>query len=390
MKLLKSLLWACLICIFVLGGNVSLAASGAPDFSSEPSTNAGQKWRIAYYEGGPYFEYQKVLLATLRGLMDLGWIEPAQPPSLSGEETAGLWKWLSSSIKSDYLEFLGDGHYSSNWDEDGNRKEISERVIKRLNSTRDIDLIIAMGTWAGEDLANDEHQVPTVVFAASDPVAAGIIESVDDSGVAHIHAAVDPDVYERQIRIFHEMTDFNKLGIAYENTVAGRSYAAVDVIEGVAKELDFEIVACHTQSDIPDLDAAGRSVIACFENLVNNVDAIYVTMQGGVRSESIPTLVQTTNSRRIPTFSQAGSEEVAYGFLASISQGNFEFVGRFNAKTIGKVFNGAMPGQLPQRFSPPPKIAINLKTAEIIDFNPPIILLGAADEIYDDIALPSQ
>jgi ABC-type uncharacterized transport system substrate-binding protein len=121
---------------------------------------------------------------------------------------------------------------------------------------------------------------------------------------------------------------------------------------------------------------------------VDKVDAIYVTMQGGIRAESIPTLVRTTNENRIPTFSQAGSEEVAYGFLASISQGGFKFVGEFNARTIAQIFNGAQPYQLRQRFEPPPKIAINLKTAELIHFDPPIILLGAADEIYDDIRVP--
>ncbi len=390
MSFLKRLSKVSLVLVLVLCGGSWAFAGQSLDFSDSPALNKGEKWRLAYYEGGPYFEYQKVLLATVRGLMKLGWMETAEPPEVSGEETKILWDWLSNDVKSDYLEFVQDGHYSSNWDEDGQRLEISKHLIGRLNSARDIDLVIAMGTWAGEDLANEEHDVPTVVFAASDPVAAGIIDSVDDSGAAHIHAAVDPSAYERQIRIFHEMTAFSKLGVAFENTVAGRSYAAIDVVEKVGQELGFEIVPCHTQSDIPNLDAAGQSVIECFERLVENVDAIYVTMQGGVRSESIPTLVETTNENRIPTFSQAGSEEVAYGFLASISQGNFEFVGKFNARTIAQIFNGAEPNQLVQRFEPPPKIAINLKTAELIHFDPPIILLGAADEIYNDIKVPGQ
>jgi hypothetical protein len=41
-------------------------------FSTSPSTHQGKKWRIAYYEGGPYIEYQKGLLETIRGLMKLG------------------------------------------------------------------------------------------------------------------------------------------------------------------------------------------------------------------------------------------------------------------------------------------------------------------------------
>ena len=43
------------------------------------------------------------------------------------------------------------------------------------------------------------------------------------------------------------------------------------------------------------------------------------------------------------------------------------------------------PNELEQLFEEPPKIAINLKTAELVGFDPPVVLLGAADEIFEDI-----
>jgi len=43
-----------------------------------------------------------------------------------------------------------------------------------------------------------------------------------------------------------------------------------------------------------------------------------------------------------------------------------------------------MPNELDQLFEEPPKIAINLKTAELIGFDPPVIILGAADEIFTE------
>ena len=49
----------------------------------------------------------------------------------------------------------------------------------------------------------------------------------------------------------------------------------------------------------------------------------------------------------------------------SLSQASYKYVGEFNAKTIAKTFNGAKPRELGQLFEEPPKIAINLKTAEI-------------------------
>lgn len=376
-----------LILIALAVGGSTQAAPVKKDFITTPVLNNGEKWRIAYYEGGPYVEYHNGLRETLRGLMDLGWIEPAPLPPESGEDTTPIWHWLTTEAKSDYLAFVADGHYSGNWDENVRRK-VSTKIMERLNTADDIDMMLAMGTWAGKDLANDQHDTPTLVFHASDPVAGHIIESIDDSGLPHLHAAFDASRDERQVRIFHEMINFKKLGVAYEDSVDGRSYGAIDVIEKTAKNLGFELVHCYTTSDSGDDAADAESVKRCFRELANQVDAIYVSQQNGVRLNSIPDLVNIAIQYKVPTFSQAGSEEVKFGFLASISHASFSYIGQFHAKTMTSVFNGIAPNNLSQRLEPPPKIAINLKTAESIGFNPPILLLGAADEIYDNITTP--
>jgi hypothetical protein len=227
-----------------------------------------------------------------------------------------------------------------------------------------------------------------MVVSASDALSAGIIKSVEHSGFDHVHATVDPGKFERQVRVFEEIVKFKRLGIAFEDTPNGRSYAGIDLLERLKKERGFELVKCHTKSDISDTREAEQSVIRCFEQLADKVDAIYVTQQGGVSRRSIPTLVEIANRHRIPTFSQAGSEEVRYGFLASLSQAGFRYVGEFEARTLAKIFNGAKPSQVDQLFEEPPKIALNLKTAEIIRLDPPMLLIGAADEIYHEIATP--
>ena len=356
-------------------------------FSIKPITNNGKKWRIAYYEGGEYYDYKGVFTATLQGLMEIGWIEKANIPVDKGEFTTNTWRWAATQAKSDYLEFVEDAHYSAQWD-DNLRKEMTENIINRMNQKKDIDLILAVGTWAGKDLANTRHSTPTLVLTASDAVGAGIIKSNEDSGFDHIQAHVDPSRYERQIQIFHDIIAFKKLGIAYENTIDGRSYAAIDVIKKLSKSLNFEIVPCYTQSDIADKKVAGDSVIKCFETLSPQVDAIYVTLQGGVNTDTIPKLVKIANNHKIPTFSQSGSQEVQYGLFLSISHANFKYVGQYHAKLMAQVFNGAKPRQLEQIFEGPPKVAINLKTAQLIGFDPPMALLGAADEIYKKIEQP--
>jgi len=383
-KLFFLILIACLI-------GTSTMAADVKVFSMQPTLNSGKKWRIAYYEGGPYLDYQQVLTETVRGLMQLGWIETTELPKQRGEETKTLWQWLATKAKSNYLEFPKDAYYSSDWI-NKQRTETVNRLTQRLTQAKDIDLLIAMGTQAGQDFANNRHHTPTIVLSSSDPIAAGIIKSAEDSGHAHVHATVDPKRYERQIRVFHEIIGFKKLGVFFEDSVNGRSFSAIDTVQDIAKQRNFDVITCFTfDENIDDNKAKNDSVKKCFRELIDKkVDAIYVTQQYGVNSNTIPDLVEMSFKSHIPTFSQAGSAEVKYGFLLSLSQAGFKYIGDFHAQTIAKIFNGANPNQIGQLFEEPPKIAVNLKTAEGIGFNPPLVMLGAADEIFDHIERPPE
>jgi ABC-type uncharacterized transport system substrate-binding protein len=378
--------------VFILSFLLNIAAWAADkgNFSTSPTTKNGKKWRLAYYEGGEYIDYQVILIATIKGLMQLGWIEQTEIPAQKGEQTEELWSWFSTNIKSKYIEFVKDAHYSANWD-DKLRPKVVEKIINRLNHQNDLDLVIAMGTWAGQDLSNQKHHTPTLAFSVNNAVDAGIIKSAEDSGLDHFYAQVDPTRFERQLRTFHDVVGFKKLGVAYEDTVSGRSIAAIDKIEQVGKERQFDILRCYTKDDVPDKKIAEETVRKCFESLSKQgAGAIYATMQNGISSNSIPQLAKIANSRAIPTFSQSGSHEVKWGFLMSLSQASYKYIGDFYSKVISKVLNGAKPRDLDQVFEEPPKIAINLKTAEIIGYNPPVDVMLAADEIFQEIETPPE
>ncbi|SLM30596.1 ABC-type uncharacterized transport system, periplasmic component [Desulfamplus magnetovallimortis] len=362
---------------------ISALALAGDNFPTKPKLNNGQKWKIGYYEGGNYIEYKKTLIATVKGLINLGWIDNTEIEDLPGDDTKTLWKWFGTNLKSNYITFVEDAYYSSGWKDDLRKTQISD-LIERLNTKKDIDIMIAMGTWAGQDLANNDHSTPTIGLAISDALSSGIIKSYEDSGFDHLHARVDPLRYERQVQIFHDILEFNKLGIMYEDTVRGRSYACVDKVETVAKEKGFEIVRCFIQAGVDDKKVAEESVKKCFSELCSKADAIYVTLHMGVNNNTLPELVEIANKSGIPTFSQSGSEEVKYGLLMSISQAEFKYVGEYHAEIMAKFFNGAKMRELSQLFEEPSKIAINLKTAEKIGYDPPVDILSAADEIYND------
>jgi len=369
---------------------VGVQAFGAGDnqFSISPKTNNGAKWRIGYYEGGSYEAYYKRLAATVEGLMELGWVKTAELPRSETKDSRALWDWLVANADSDYVEFAEEGFVSALWD-DERRAKVATELTTRLREKRDLDLMLALGTRAGQDLASDEHSVPTIVITSTDPVKSGIIDSADDSGRDHIHARVDPARNARQVSIFYDIVGFKRLGVAFENSAEGRNYAAVEEVEAVARKRGFEVVECHTLSDIPALEVAGGSVVKCFNELAAKSDAIYVTMQGGVNRDTIPELVSIANQHRLPTLSQIGEDGVRFGFLMSVSiPFSSKKSGRYYASVIARVFNGAKPRDIGQVSEESPNIALNLKSAEIVGLYLQADILAAADNVYPTIEAP--
>ncbi|MBU2623675.1 MAG: ABC transporter substrate-binding protein [Proteobacteria bacterium] len=373
-----------IICFFF--SNVYAIDKG--NYPVTPKMNKGKKWRVGYLEGGPYGNYPDNLRALVAALSDLGWAKkPAFPPSADANDTKQLWSWISKNLKSDYLEFVQDAYWSNNWD-DSLRPKNRQLIIERLNQKKDIDLMLAMGTWAGQDLANNEHSVPTIVMSASNPIASKIAKSVNDSGYDHLNARVDPTRYERQIRIFYDIFKFKRLGVVLEkDTIVGRSYAAIDDIEKVAGEKGFKVITCNAPFSGVSMEEAQNSVLKCHEELAPKVDAFYITVHRGVSLQNMDKLLAPLMRNKTPTFSQLGTDEVKHGVLLSIARAGFKYIARFHAETIAKIFNGAKPHDLEQLFEDPPRIAINLKTAKIIGYKPGVDILGSSDEVFKSIAV---
>ncbi|MBT8338936.1 MAG: ABC transporter substrate-binding protein [Desulfatitalea sp.] len=361
--------------------NMMGEANGSDWYPTTPTTNDGDKWRIGYYEGGPYINYPANLKAIVKGLLNLGWIDKtmALNPTDAGDSRA-VWKALSKA-KSNYLTFDPQSYYTANWDSKL-REQNRSTLIKKLQN-KQVDFIIAMGTWAGQDLANNHHSVPVMVVSASDPVKSGIVKSASYSGFNHVHARCDPFRYIRQIRLFHDIIGFKRLGIVYENSKEGRIYAAIDDIRLVADQRGFDLVTCEAPWSGTPKHVSFQRLKQCHRQLADRIDALYLTVHQGVDLETIDDSLAPLIHHKIPIWSQRGPQEVRHGVLLSISRGGFQPIGMYHAKMMAKILNGASPGELNQIFEDPKKIAINLKTAKEIGFVPPKGLMKVADEIYE-------
>jgi ABC-type uncharacterized transport system substrate-binding protein len=343
----------------------------------------GARWRIGYVESGDYIDYPLTLAEIVDGLQSLGWLRILQPrpEGLSGRD---LWSWLAENTESTTLQFVPDAYWQPGNFDAAQRTPMRVSIKQRLAERNDIDLMIAMGTWAGQDMRALGPTVPTIVGSTSDPVAAGISDSAQDSGRENLHARIEPERYQRQVQLFREIVPFKTLGVVYEDSHEGRTYAAVPAVEQVGRELGFTVEHCHAVSSSVSTDDATQNALACYEKLASaHVGGVYVTTHRGVTKDSIVKIAASLAQAKVPSFSMAGSRDVREGILLSLAQADLSYVGLFHAETMARVFHGAKPQQLSQLWIDPPKIALNLATARRIGFDPPVDILLAADEVYE-------
>ncbi|MFA7437213.1 ABC transporter substrate-binding protein [Castellaniella sp.] len=376
--------WLVTASLLVWPATAAPAVDGVAPYPTTPIHRPdGSPWRLGYLESGDYAEYPRTLRVIAQGLQRLGWLalDTEIPTDMSGQ---ALWHWLGQHARGGYLVFVDDAWWQPGDFDAQQRESVRNAITRRIAERGDIDLMLAMGTWAGQDMRAIGPPVPTVVGSTSDPIAAGIIDSVQDSGRDNLHARVEPERYQRQLRLFHDIVPFRHLGIVYEDSPAGRTYAALDAVEQVSRELGFEIIPCHAASSSIPTAAATANAIDCYTQLTRQgVDAVYVTTHRGVTKDSIRTIADILNRAQLPSFSMGGSEEVAQGILLSLAKADMSYVGQFHAETIARILNGAVPRALVQLWVDPPKIALNLGTARRIGFNPPVDILLAADEVYE-------
>lgn len=355
-------------------------------YKTAPTTNQGAKWRVGYLEGGPYVNYQGSLKTTTEALMELGWIERETIPALpDSEDTRELWKWLSTTAKSNYIQFVGDAYWSSEWNKD-KRRQNKEKAVKRLTTVKDIDLIIAMGTWAGQDLVKEIRSVPLVVMSVSDPAKAGIIKDAQDSGQDNVHAWSDPTRSTRRLKLFHDILGFKKLGIIYEDTEVGKIIAYLADTKLIARERGFRVIECQAPDTGFSSDECMRYVYSCIEKLAPEVDAFTLTDHQGEHARYLPKILEPMFKHKVPVFTQVqGPILVNRGAVMGIAREDYYPLGKFYADVITKVFNGARPRDLDQIYKEPLRLAVNLEAAQRIEYKIPKAVLAIADLVYKNI-----
>lgn len=381
------ILITCLMILFIIGSIIIHINQKKVSDHTHPHH---EKARILYYEGGPYYDYRNNLISLFEGLIEQKIIDPINFMDLikdsSSEDNRQVWDYICDNLESDHIIMNKGDFYSSNWDE-SLRSKTKETVLSRLKDPTEFKLVIAMGTWAGLDLVNNDHNVNTMVISTTDALRAGIIKEMNDSRFPHVFVEYDPYIYYQQLKLFYSIFQFNKLGLVFTDSLDGRTYVAYDDVMKLSKEKGFEVVKCNVNGYEQDMKVLIEEGKACVDELSSQVDAMYFGDQTFMKYDHMPYVIIATIKNKVPTWSHHGIEHVRRGILMSKShEHQFKNKGKWQAKIFNKIIHNLQePYKINGIWDDKTELAINMAVAKKIGFDVPPAILKISNKIFNSI-----
>lgn len=215
------------------------------------------------------------------------------------------------------------------------QSETVDQLAKNMVS-KDYDLVIGIATPAatGAYAAAKGTDVPVVFCAVSDPVSAGLVESMDKSG-NNCNGTSDLLNLEAQLKLIRALQpDAKKIGILYTTSEAN-SVSHLEKIKELAPEYGFEIVEQGVQSaaDIPQAAATLVGKVDCINNFTDNNVV-----------DNLQTVLSQANSAGIPVYGSE-IEQVKKGCLASESL-DYVALGKQTAQVADQILKGEDPAEM--------------------------------------------
>lgn len=213
-----------------------------------------------------------------------------------------------------------------------------EAYAKTMVADR-VDMIIAIATPAAISAyaATEGTTIPVIFCAVSDPVAPGLVASLDAPGGACSGTSDVLDLDAQVDMIVAMQPDVKKIGILYTTSEAN-SITQLEIFEGICNARGIEVIASgvQTAADVPAAAAALAPQVDCINNFTDNNVVNNLTVVLDAASEA-----------GIPVYGSE-VEQVKNGCMAAVSI-DYVALGEVTGEMAIEVLEGADISKMPVR-----------------------------------------
>ncbi|MDR1428714.1 MAG: ABC transporter substrate-binding protein [Spirochaetaceae bacterium] len=227
------------------------------------------------------------------------------------------------------------------------------------------DLVVTIATPAAQAFVNQESSIPLLFISVTDPVASGIMGSMDrpDKNATGTSNLVPVDeIFKLADTLTPGIDRYGMLYNTGESNAVTTVARAKTYLDGQRKRY---IEATVTNSS---------EVQQAAESLAARIDAFYIPIDSMVQS-AMPQVAQTALDGKIPVYGSSPVMVVS-GALATVSVGD-RYMGGVSAEMADKYFKGTPIASIPAVAMNSFITVINAKTASALGISIPAELSGA-------------
>lgn len=297
-------------------------------------------------------------------MVKIGIIQIAEHPALDG-------------ARKGFIDFLREEGYAENknvvYDYQNAQGDMATaQTIAQKFVNDKVDMILAIATPAAQAAAQATNKIPILITAVTDPVAAGLVKSIEKPGT-NVTGTSDLNPVDKQLELISKFAPKAKrVGIIY-NAGETNSLVQVNLAKEAAGKLGFTIVEATVSNPSGVYEAA--------QSLVGRVDAIYVPTDNTVVS-ALESVVKVAEASKIPLI--VGEEDsVRRGGIATIGIDYYQ-LGRQTGKMAFQILKaGVKPEELPIEYQEKMSLVLNKKAAAAMGVTIPPELVKEAREVIE-------
>ncbi|MEG6569356.1 ABC transporter substrate-binding protein [Thermoanaerobacterium thermosaccharolyticum] len=243
------------------------------------------------------------------------------------------------------------------------------QTIAKKFVDKNVDLIFSIATPTTQAVKKATSTIPIVFTAVTDPVAAGLVNSLDKPG-GNVTGTSDMEPINDQLKLIKDLVPGAKrIGIIY-NAGEVNSTVQVKIAKDDAASLGYSIVEA-TVSNSSEVNQAAQS-------LVGKVDAIWLPTDNTVAS-SVAAIIKVANSAKIPVVA-AEKGMVEGGSLATLGI-SYSDLGYQAGSMAIKILKGGKPANIKVETAKNLQLIINQKEADAIGLKIPDSIMKKAQEV---------
>ncbi|MCK5317017.1 MAG: TolC family protein, partial [Anaerolineales bacterium] len=269
------------------------------------------------------------------------------------------------------VKFPADKTLDGSWTVSGVR-----RAIQQLLASPDVDLILALGDVASNEISKRKNlKKPVIAPFVIDAEVQKLPHKAGTSGVKNLNYINTLKSVDRSVQTFGDMVPFSRLAIMTGSFAIEAIPALHKLVRQLANEFTLEVTLIGVET----------SADAALQQIPDTTQAVFVGSLLQLGDDEFQKLVAGLTSRKLPSFAFWGRDDVEQGLLASmVPKASRQHLARSAAVNVVDVLRGEDAGTLPVAFSQGERLTINMATARSIGIYPSWRILTDADLLNED------